>query len=127
MSAETLANVAIEEREWERFPFRGKLSYRCALEEGGAATWCSVGREGACIRMKRYLRPGRHMILSTDAIVANGHGAELSARVVWCRPTADGGTFVAGLHIFGDDPEAALALATIVRRANGDDDRGFGN
>ena len=127
MSVETLANVAVEERESERFSFRGKLSYRCALEEGGSATWCSVGREGACIRLKRYLRPGRHMILSTDAIVVNGQGAELSARVVWCRPTADGDTFVAGLHIFGDDPEAALALATIVRHANGDDDKSFGN
>lgn len=109
-----------EERQDGRVPFVGTLAYRCSQEDAGIATWCSVGREGACIRLGHYLRPGRHIILVTDAVKVRGRSAELSARVVWCRPTADGRTFVAGLRMFAEDPEAHYALTAIVRKANAD-------
>lgn len=109
---------AVEERKDDRVPFAGSLAYRCSQEDAGIATWCSVGREGACIRLGHYLRPGRHIILVTDAVKVRGGSAELSARVVWCRPTADGRTFVAGLRMFVEDPEAHYALTAIIGKAN---------
>lgn len=118
MNADSLTTVAEEERRAERFPFSGRVDYRYGRNESGKATWCSVGREGACIGLGRYLRPGRHVSLISDAVVVNGHPVELSGRVVWCRPTTDGQTFVAGLRIFSDEPETALALSAIVQIAH---------
>lgn len=117
MSAETLAMMAQEERRFERIPFEGRVDYRYGLDDGGTATWRSVGKEGACIALGRYLRPGRHVSLVSDAASVNGDPVELSGRVVWCRPTTEGRTFVAGLRIFSDEPGTASALSGIVRLA----------
>lgn len=75
----------------------GRVRYLWAQTETATATWCSFGREGACIQLSRHLPPGRHLILSDK-------GHECCARVVWCRPTASGNGFVAGVRIFRDDP-----------------------
>lgn len=76
---------------------KGKVHYLRARAETATATWCSFGRQGACIQLSRHVPPGRHLILSDK-------GRECCARVVWCRPTASGNGFVAGVRIFRDDP-----------------------
>ena len=107
MNAQSTQAVGVDERSGDRYTHSGLVQYRYALGEMGLATWCSVGREGACIRVGRYLRPGRHVILSS----------ELSGRIVWCRPTTDGLTYVAGLRVFREDPQSALALSALVEQA----------
>ncbi len=110
MGASALTIPTAEERRSRRIPFRGEFEYRYDGNEGGKAEWCSVGREGACVRIGRYLRPGRRMRVET-------HGLDLEARVVWCRATEEGDRFVAGLQIVNGGAEASmLALSAIVKR-----------
>lgn len=110
MGAAALASPTTEERRSRRVPFRGEIEYRYGGSESGKAQWCSVGREGACIRIGRYLRPGRRIRVEC-------HGLDLEARVIWCRATAGGDHFVAGLQIVNGGAEASLlALSAIVQR-----------
>ncbi len=110
MGAATLTIPPTEERRSRRVPFRGEIEYRYDGNESGKAQWCSVGREGACIRIGRYLRPGRHIRVQC-------HGLDLEARVIWCRATAEGDHFVAGLQIVNGGAEASmLALSAIAQR-----------
>ena len=110
MGATALTIPTMDERRSRRVPFHGEFEYRCDEDERGKAEWCSVGREGACIRIGRYLRPGRRMRVQC-------YGLDLQARVIWCRATADGAHFVAGLQIVNGGAEASmLALSAIVQR-----------
>ena len=97
MSVETIATADPKKHERAKTLKSGEMRYRCAADEGGTANWCSIGQGAACIRLDRYLLPGRHVILSQD-------DRDLSGRVVWCRSSADGSSFVAGLRIFRDEP-----------------------
>ena len=110
MGASALSIPTAEERSSGRTQFRGQFEYRYDAGERGKAQWCSVGREGACIRIGRYLRPGRRMRVEC-------HGLDLEARVIWCRATVDGDHFVAGLQIVNGGAEASmLALSAIAQR-----------
>ena len=110
MGASALTIPTTEERRSRRIPFRGEFGYQYDRGESGKAEWCSVGREGACIRIGRYLSPGTRMRVEC-------HGLDLEARVVWCRATAEGDHFVAGLQIINGGAEASmLALGAIVKR-----------
>lgn len=110
MGTHALAIPATDERASRRIPFQGKFEYRCDEDECGVAEWRSVSREGVCIRIGRYLRPGRHMRVAF-------YGLELRARVIWCSATADGNHFVAGLRVVNSGPEASmLTLSAIVQR-----------
>ena len=87
----------------------GELEYRYGNAEQGKAVWCSFGRDGACIRMGRYLRPGRHVLLIDES---DGDApAEFSGRIVWCRPGADGRSYIAGIYLFDDGRRRPLILA----------------
>ena len=110
MGASALTIPTTEERSSGRTQFRGQFEYRYDADENGKAQWCSVGREGACIRIGRYLSPGKRMRVECQ-------GLELEARVIWCRATVDGDHFVAGLQIINGGAEASmLALSAIAQR-----------
>ncbi len=110
MDASALAIPTTEERRSRRVPLRGEIEYRYDDDESGKAQWCSVGREGACVRIGRYLRPGRY-------IRVEYHDLDLEARVIWCRARAGGDHFVAGLQIVNGGAEASmLALSAIAQR-----------
>jgi hypothetical protein len=102
----------VEQRSSDRRTAFGTLSYQDSPDDRGWARWCSVSRDGACIHLGRYLRPGKHIMLRlhhhTDVATS-----EFKARVVWCRPIAAGAHFVAGLKIFHDQPESEEALAAL--------------
>ena len=95
MSAKHVFRGSSDERRSRRIPFGGEFRYLDDLEEGGKATWCSIGENGACIRIGRYLRPGRRLLLLWNS-------APLLARIVWCKPTLGDQAFVAGIKIFAD-------------------------
>lgn len=108
----TLSGLAIEtedQRESERRIAFGTLVYQDSPQDKGWARWCSVSRDGACIHLGRYLRPGKHLMLRSHG----AHRSEFKARVVWCRPVAGGAHFVAGLKIFHDTPDSEEALAAL--------------
>ena len=110
MGAHALTIPRVDERRSGRAPFHGEFEYRYDTDHSGMAEWCSVGREGACVRIGRYLRPGRLVRFEC-------HGLDLEARVIWCRATSDGDRFVAGLQIVDGGAEASmLALSAIVQR-----------
>lgn len=104
MSVDALANGSLEERTSPRVPFQGAFWYRDENGERGRAAWCSLGQDGARLRIERYLRPGRRirLVLEDETPVA---------RIVWCRPAADGTSFMAGVKIFAD-PDAEFADRT---------------
>ena len=110
MGAYALTIPHVDERRSRRAPFHGEFEYRYDGNQSGKAEWRSVGREGACIRIGRYLSPGRRMTVDC-------RGLELEARIIWCRATAGGDHFVAGLQIVNGGAEASmLALSAIVQR-----------
>lgn len=86
----------------------GELEFRYGNDEQGKAVWCSVGRDGACIRMGRYLRPGRHVLLIDYS--AGELPAEFSGGIVWCRPGADGRSYIAGVYLFDDGRSRPMFL-----------------
>lgn len=100
MSAQVAQCLLINERETNRVPLSGRIQYRYGLDDHGTAAWRSIGRDGACISLGRYLRPGRHITLLCDG---RSGAPEVSGRVVWCRPALDGQTFVAGVRFLRDD------------------------
>ena len=112
MNMTALGTATTEERRHSRFPLWGQFSYRYDQDESGLGRWCSVGHDGACIEVGRYLRPGRHLLLSSN-------DEDISCRVVWCRPTHESKRFVVGLSIFEDTSrESASLLSLFERRAS---------
>ena len=110
MGAYAMAMPVREERRCGRLPMVG--SFECEYEDGahGEATWRSISLEGACVRIGRYLRPGRTMDVSY-------HGLDLELRVVWCRPSANEEFFTAGVQVVNGGPELALmTLMALVQR-----------
>lgn len=112
MELSGLAVATVEQRTSDRWSAFGTLSYQDAPDDRGWARWCSVSRDGACIHLGRYLRPGKHIMLRLHES-SERCAAEFKARVVWCRPIAAGAHFVAGLKIFHDEPESEEALAAL--------------
>ncbi len=127
MNTSALPKLEAEDRQSSRIPLQGALAYRCSEEVEGVATWCSVGAGGACIRLGHYLRPGRHLLMVTHALKTGEGPTEMSGRIVWCRPTANGRTFVAGVRIFEAGSEAILSLVAIVQQANGEESKCLAN
>ena len=108
MSAEAIALPAINEREGFRLPFQGEFNYTCD-NNSGTACWSSVSHQGACITMGRYLSPGRLVRISQD-------NHELIGSVVWCKPTHNNHSFVAGIRFMDNGIEASfMVLSTMVQ------------
>jgi hypothetical protein len=113
MNTSGVAITTVDQRTSERCTAFGTLSYQDAPDDRGWARWCSVSRDGACIHLGRYLRPGKHIMLRSHQTSPEVPTSEFKARVVWCRPIAAGAHFVAGLRIFHDHPESEQALAAL--------------
>lgn len=109
MISSGLAIETEDQRTSERIVAFGTLVYQDSPHDKGWARWCSVSRDGACIHLGRYLRPGKQIMLRSRGT----HGHEFKARVVWCRPVNGGAHFVAGLKVFHDTPDSEEALASL--------------
>ena len=108
MNAEAIAVPNINERASFRLPYQGEFEYTCD-NTNGTACWSSVSHHGACIRMGRYLKPGRLIRISQD-------NHELIGNVVWYKPTHEDKTFVAGIRFMDNGVEASfLVLSTMVQ------------
>jgi len=110
--------VQPERRRSARMRLAGIVKYACAPNQGGVATWHDVGGGGACIRVYRYLRPGKYVLLSVKSGTNQGAYAELKGRIVWCRRAPDGGSLMAGVRIYDDTGEAEYVLSELIQRAH---------
>ena len=119
MAGETVGKSEVQQRRFARMPLAGTVHYICAPNDGGVGTWQDVGRGGACVKLHRYLRPGRHVILSVKPGFDHGAYAELKGRVAWSRRCGESGSFVTGLRIFEDAPEAGHTLSELIHEALG--------
>ena len=106
-----------ERRRFARMPLTGIVQYLCAPNQGGAATWYDVCHGGVCIRLYRYLRPGRYVLLSVRPDTNHGAYPELKGRIVWCRRALDGGSFLAGLRVYCDTLDAESTLSELIQQA----------
>ena len=85
-----------------------------------------MGRGGARVKLNRYLRPGRLVLLSVKLGPNNGAYAELKGRVAWSRRCGENGSSVAGLRLFDDVPEAEFTVSGLINEGlgqAGEDDR----
>ncbi|HIJ66101.1 MAG TPA: PilZ domain-containing protein [Candidatus Hydrogenedentes bacterium] len=106
-----------EQRRGARVPWNGGVVYESGPGDKSLGSWRDISYSGASVSLGRYLRPGRYVMLVSDfPFVASG-AVELKARVVWCRPTGRDCRFLAGLRIFHDEFDAALAYALLVDHA----------
>lgn len=115
-SARNTPMVRLEQRRHERQDVSGAFSYRYGPGYGGEGDWQNVSLGGASVRLGRYLRPGRHVLLNSvvRGEVFVDEEVEFKARVVWCRPVDQDQRFEAGLVLFRDDGESARRLASIL-------------
>lgn len=93
-----------EQRRSSRAMSSARVSYSYGHGAGGDGVCRNVGRGGLCLRIGRYLRPGRRLLMTI-------RGAELMGRVMWCRADGESHHFLIGIKVFPDEEEAALALA----------------
>jgi hypothetical protein len=110
METSGLAVSAVDQRASKRLPAFGTLEYQASPDDTGWARWQTVSRDGACIHLGRYLRPGKYSLLRWRRHLGT---AEFKARVVWCRPVSADGHFLAGLKIIHDEPGSEEALAAV--------------
>jgi len=95
----------------------GTVSYTVSRGESGSAVWRDISRTGARLRLGRYVRPGRVVVLDFPAPQFGCGQYRLQARVVWCRQVQDGADFELGLLVVRDEPESALAFASVLHHA----------
>ena len=114
MSAEAIDINAIDiavqdERNDVRTDIHGEFEYTCDGQEG-TGCWSSMSHDGACIQLGRYLRPTRLIRINKD-------GHDIFGAVVWCRPTANSESFVAGIRFIDGGVEASfLILSAMVQQ-----------
>ena len=117
MAGETVGKSQVQQRRFARMPLAGIAHYICAPNDGGIGSLQDVGRGGACILLERNLRPGDHVLLSVKVGCNNDAYVELKGKVAWSRPAEEYGSFVAGLRVFDDRPEAEQTLSELVHEA----------
>lgn len=100
-----------DERRAKRVPYDGRLTYRYSPVDEGKAVGADVSPQGLRIRLGRYLRPGRRVVLRVDTL----SDAELKGRVTWCRPANEPNTFDAGIRVFHDAADSAAALSEMIQ------------
>lgn len=119
MAGETGVESQGQRRRFARVPLAGTVHYIFAPNDGGVGTWQDVGRGGACVKLNRYLRPGRLVLLSVKLGSNNGAYDELKGKVAWSRRCGENGSSVAGLRLFDDVPEAELTLSGLINEGLG--------
>lgn len=117
MSAEMAMSSAIDSRDSERVDLSGPVPFCCGPDDKGCAQWENLSQTGAGIRLGRYLRPGRRVALLANRPRLHDEPAELLGRIVWCRPSADGKSFAAGVQFESNDIVARFAVSSMVREA----------
>lgn len=109
MSAEALELTIQDERVESRTSVHGTFEYTCDGQEG-TGCWSSMSHDGACIKLGRYMRPTRLIRITKD-------GHDIFGSVVWCRPTTNSETFVAGIRFIDGGVEASfLILSAMVQQ-----------
>lgn len=117
MVGEMAAATQGQRRRYARMPLAGTVLYTCGPNDRGFAAWQDISRGGACIRLRRYLHLGRHVLLSIKLGANHDAYAELKARVTWCCPIQDRKSFLAGLRVLDDGPETEHTLSELVSEA----------
>lgn len=108
MNAEAIVLPNINERATFRSPFLGKFEYICA-SMSGTASWSSASHQGASITIGRYLSPGRLIQICQDKLDVIGY-------VVWCKPTQETGTFLAGIRFIDKGIDDTIDILATVKQ-----------
>lgn len=108
MACQMAERIQVRRRRYARIPLTGTVHYTCGPNDRG----------GACIRVGRYLGPGRHVLLSVKIGTDRDAYAELKGRVAFCRPSEDGKAFVAGVRVFDNAAETGCILSELILEAS---------
>ncbi len=104
-------------RNFARVAFNGRVSYQYGAGDAGVAAASDVSRGGLRLCMGRYLRPGTHILISSDDVQADGNPVELKGQIVWCTPEKTGHRFAAGVRVIYDEPDAIMGISAMVNHA----------
>ena len=108
---------AIDQRRFVRVPLTGRIGYRYGPSDTGRAECINVSPLGMQLRLGRYLRPGRRVLVTAgqgSGGDGDGPGIEFKAQVAWCRPSKGSHVFDAGLRVFHDEPDSVTAIYSLL-------------
>ena len=117
MGSQMVIGFAQEQRDTDRCPWAGGLTYQYGPHDKGTAFCRNISRNGAGIVLGRYLKPGRYVLLTADSPFSGPAPIELKARIMWCRPTGNNSRFNAGVLVYEDDFDAMLAFTWLADHA----------
>jgi len=115
MATET-RQFEMDERLFVRVPYTTQVTYSDDGGHEGGATSDDISRGGVSLRMGRYLRPGRFVLIT----IGGPDGAspiELKTRVAWCRPDKGEHVFRTGLRVFYDEPDTMEQMSRLMYEA----------
>lgn len=97
----------------KRIALQGMLT--CCLENGEirSAYWHDISRTGAGVRLHQELPSDIPFTISFLSPLQPYVETCMRAQVAWLRHHTDCGCLAAGLRLFRDDPETALAFAAL--------------
>lgn len=99
------------QRRDRRASFHEAVAYRRQSDESCLGHWVNLSRNGGCLKLGRYLRPGTPLMLIWK------NDEELKARVVWSRPPGSSGHTVVGVRFLEDSAQAADTVNSLLERA----------
>jgi PilZ domain-containing protein len=115
MTTATDTSTKRDHRTWVRVPFAVELAYRAGAAQARPAECLNLSRGGLCLRMSRYLRPGRQLLVTVGP--ESTEPTELKAEVAWVLPMDRGETFEVGLRVIPDEPETEDVMTRLVHTA----------
>jgi hypothetical protein len=104
----------VEERQFARVPYLGRVQFVYGAGQKGSAHANDVGRGGLRVRMGRYLRPGTKLMVTIPMENSEEKSVELKSEVIWCRRERGHMDFGAGLRVYYDAPEALDAISEVM-------------
>ncbi len=123
-----LATKFVEQRGSRRVPLTGRVYYTYSDGTGvhaSAGCWRDISRRGACLRLGRYLTPGRFLLLELPKQEGGqGQSIQVKACVAWCQPLKGSSHFLAGVQLYRSEPEVTETVNGMLKAAtdNGDND-----
>ena len=114
MKNENKTGPSRDDRRFLRVPLETPVAYRTSADDEGRATASDVSRSGLRLNLGRYLRPGTRVMVDVHRDGQSAQPVELKTKIVWCRPTATGRTFEAGLRVYHTDHDVITGMSDLV-------------
>lgn len=104
-------------RSFTRVRFAHPVTWQSESGQTGPALVHDVSRAGLCLSLGKGCWPGSVVRLRFEDLHHNGAAIALPVRTAWCRASADGEGFVAGLSVIHETPSTLTAVSEVFYEA----------